>query len=306
MANWAAPPEKGFAASIGVAGTPIGALLTAPVAVLLLSVTGNWRVTFVILGCLGILWVLLWSRIFTNRPDDNPHVGKPELEFIRSSKDLLANETTLVEAESHPEPWYAFFRSLTLICNAIGYFAFQYVNFLILTWTPKYLQDQFHYQLGALWYLGMIPWIGAVFTVFIGGRISDALRRRTGSLWIARSGLAVGSLLLTAVCFLIIPAVGNVAGVLVLMAVGNALNFLPNSVYWAVVIDTEPAKAGTYGGITHFITNIATVVAPTLTGALVQSYGYGAMFVAAAIAAVVGMVAMVFVRPGRRRAHAAA
>ncbi|MCL6517366.1 MFS transporter [Alicyclobacillus sp.] len=300
MANWASPKEKGFAASLGLLGTPVGALLTAPVAVFLLSVTGDWRVAFVILAAVGLLWVVVWSRIFTNKPEEHSKVSAGELALIRSNQDLLANETTLAVSEQARAPWYHFFKRPTLVFNAIGYFAFQYVNFLLLTWTPKYLQDQFHYNLSSLWYLGMIPWIGACFTVVLGGRISDTLRRRTGSLRIARSGLAVVSLLLTAVCFLIIPAVHSVAGVLTLMAVGNAFNFLPNSVYWTVVIDTEPGRAGTYGGITHFITNIATVVAPTLTGALVQHHGYGAMFTAAAVAAAAGMLAMVFVRPGQR------
>lgn len=301
MANWAAPKEKGFAASLGLLGTPVGALLTAPVAVFLLSVTHDWKLTFVILGVLGILWVIIWSRVFTNRPEEHPKVSKDEVELIRSSKDLLQSETTLTESERAHVPWYHFFLNPTLVFNAIGYFAFQYVNFLILTWTPKYLQDEFHFNLSSLWYLGMIPWIGACFTVLLGGRISDALRRRTGSLRIARSGLAVVSLLLTAACFLLIPLFHSVTAVLLLMAIGNAFNFLPNSVYWTVVIDTEPGRAGTYGGITHFITNIATVVAPTLTGALVQNHGYGAMFVAAAIAAGIGMVAMLFVNPGKRR-----
>jgi MFS family permease len=85
------------------------------------------------------------------------------------------------------------------------------------------------------------------------------------------------------------------------MAVGNAFNFLPNSVYWTVVIDTEPSKAGSFGGVTHFITNIATVVAPGLRGFLVSSsHGYTAMFVAAAVASIVGMSARLFVKPGKR------
>src|SRR5699024_7613933 len=153
------------------------------------------------------------------------------------------------------------------------------------------------FALGSLWYLGMIPWIGACFTVLIGGRLSDWLRMKTGSLRIARSGLAVVSLLLTATCFLFIPTMESVVGVMVLMTIGNAFNSLPNIVYWSVIIDTEPSKAGTYGGITHFITNTATIIAPTLTGFLVIMYGYSSMFVAAAVAAVIGMIAMAFVKP---------
>ncbi len=305
MANWAAPKERGFAAALGLLGTPVGALLTAPVAVGLLTLTDNWKLTFVLLGILGIIWIIIWSKIFTNKPEENPRVTKGELELIRSDKDLLKNEITLTESEQKTSHWYDFFKNPTLIADAIGYFAFQYVNFLLLTWTPKYLQDVFDFNLGSLWYLGMVPWIGACFTVVLGGKISDKLRQKTGSLRIARSGLAVVSLLLTAVCFILIPLVHSVEAALFLMALGNAFNFLPNSVYWAVVIDTEPARAGTYGGITHFITNIATIVAPTLTGVLVSDYGYGAMFTAAAIATFIGMIAMLFVKPGKRSAVSA-
>lgn len=302
-ANWAAPKERGIAASVGLLGTPLGQLLTAPIAVALLSFT-SWKTVFVILGALGIIWVIFWSKMFKDMPEQHSKVSKEELSRIRSTEGLLKGET-IVTKEEQSVKWYEFFKNPTMVFNAIGYFAFQYVNFLLLTWTPKYLQDQFHFQLSSLWYLGMIPWVGAVFTVLLGGKISDALRAKTGSLRIARSGLAVVSLLLTAVCFLMIPTQHSVAGVLTLMAIGNAFNFLPNSVYWTVVVDTEPRRAGTYGGITHFITNIATVVAPTLTGYLVVTYhGYSAMFVAAAIAAVIGMIAMMFVKPGIRASKA--
>ncbi|WCK56785.1 MFS transporter [Aneurinibacillus sp. Ricciae_BoGa-3] len=298
MANWASQKERGFASALGLLGVPLGAMLTAPIAVALLSVT-QWRIMFVILGLIGIIWVIIWAKIFTNRPEEHAKVSKEELEEIRSAKDLLHTELTLTESEQVAVPWYHFFKNPTLIMNSIGFFAFQYVNFLLLTWTPKYLQDVFHFKLGSLWYLGMIPWIGACFTVVLGGKISDALRRKTGSLRVARSGLAAVSLFLTAICFILVQFVHSVSGVLLLMAIGNAFNFLPNSIYWTVIIDTEPSKAGSFSGVTHFIINIATIVAPTLTGALVASNGYGGMFIAATVATVIGMVAMIFVKPGR-------
>jgi sugar phosphate permease len=296
-ANWAAPKERGFVVALGLLGTPLGALLTAPVAVGLLSVT-SWKNMFVILGVIGIIWVIVWAKVFTNLPEQHPKVSKEEMAEIRSKSDLLFNEKT-VEAEDPNVKWYHFFKNPTLVFNTIGYFAFQYVNFLLLTWTPKYLQDVFNFKLSSLWYLGMIPWIGACFTVLLGGKISDLLRRKTGNLRIARSGLAVVSLFLTAVCFLLIPTVDSIVAVMVLMAVGNAFNFLPNSVYWSVIIDTEPTRAGTFGGVTHFFTNIATIVAPTLTGVLVANYGYTSMFIAAVVAVAIGMVAMIFVKPGQ-------
>ncbi len=299
VANWATPRERGFAVSLGLLGTPLGAMLTAPVAVLLLSVT-SWKTMFFILGGLGIIWVITWSKMFTDLPENHPKVSKEELSRIRSKEDLLPDEQLVEEGEEEKVKWYHFFKNPSLVFNAIGYWAFQYINFLLLTWTPKYLQDEFGFELGALWYLGMIPWVGACITVLLGGRISDWLRIKTGNLRIARSGFAVVSLLLTATCFLFIPSMNSVVGVLVLMTIGNAFNSLPNSVYWSVIIDTEPSKAGTYGGITHFITNTATIIAPTLTGFLVFNFGYSSMFTAAAVASAIGMLAMLLVKPGKR------
>lgn len=44
-ANWAAPKERAFLTSLGFVGVPLGAVLTAPVAVLLLSFT-SWKIMF--------------------------------------------------------------------------------------------------------------------------------------------------------------------------------------------------------------------------------------------------------------------
>jgi MFS transporter, ACS family, aldohexuronate transporter len=195
-------------------------------------------------------------------------------------------------------PWWAFFTSRTLVLNSVGYFAFQYVNFMLLTWTPKYLQDQFHFNLSSLWYVGMIPWVGACFTVLLGGRLSDWLLRRTGKLTIARSRFAAVSLLSTTLCFLLISRASDPVTVIALMTLGNALNSLPNSVFWAVIIDTAPQRTGTYSGMTAFIVNIGAVLAPTLSGYLSARYGYSSMFLATGTVTAIGMFAMLLVRPG--------
>ncbi|MDK7114973.1 MFS transporter [Staphylococcus pettenkoferi] len=299
-ANWAAPKERGLLSALGLIGVPLGALITAPIASFLLSVT-TWRVLFILMGALGIVWVIIWSKMFTNYPEDHPKVSKEELAAIRSTDDTFSGEKTVETEDSSNERWYHFFKSPTLICNTIGYFGFQYINFLVLTWTPKYLQDEYHFEIHSLWYLGMIPWIGAVFTAYFGGRLSDWLRTKTGNLWIARSGLSIFGMILAAICFLIIPMTNSVPMIMFLMMLGVAFLFLPNAVYWAVVIDTAPKNAGTYGGITHFFVNSATIIAPTLTGILVSSYGYKSMFISAVVSAVIGIVAMIFVRPGYKK-----
>ncbi len=69
MSAWAAPAERGFAVSIGLLSTPLGALLTAPVAVGLLLLTDSWRAMYVVLGVLGLVLIALFARVYTNRPE---------------------------------------------------------------------------------------------------------------------------------------------------------------------------------------------------------------------------------------------
>jgi ACS family hexuronate transporter-like MFS transporter len=297
VGNWTTPSERGFALSLGLISTPIGALLTAPVAVALLSMTGDWRIMFWVLGFGGLVIIAIFAWLFTDLPEDNPRVTPAELKLITSARQTSA--TTDVHA-SESDPDRSFFGSPTMILNTIGDFTFMYVSFMLLTWTPKYLQDQFGFTLSSLWYLGMIPWIGPCFTVLLGGRISDWILRTTGSLKMARSWFASTILLATTICFLCIPFSNSAATVIILMSIGNSLNALTNSIYWAVILDTAPRhKVGTWSGIMQFFANTATILAPTITGILASKYGYSAMFVATAIVTSIGMVAMLLVSPGR-------
>ena len=294
---WAAPRERALMSSLTLASTPVGAMITAPISVGLLLFTGDWRLMFMGVGLFSLVLILLFAAVFSDRPELSPHVNSAELAKINEAVPGLS-QAPISEGSVTPS-WFSFFTSPTLIFNTVGYFAFLYITFLLLTWTPKYLQEQFHYDLTSLWYIGMIPWLGSCLTVVIGGRISDRILSMTGSLVAARSWFAATSFLLAGLCFIAIPWAESAAGVIALMTLANALNTLPNAVYWIVVIDTSPrSRTGTNSGIMHLFAASASIIAPTLTGYLVSSYGYNSMFVAAGAVMALGTLSMLMVRPG--------
>ncbi|MFP3646695.1 MFS transporter [Paraburkholderia sp. SIMBA_054] len=298
ISNWAPRGERGFVLSVGLVSTPIGALITAPIAVGLLSLTGSWRVMFIVVGVSSLALLLWFIRFFTDAPEDGTFLTKEESEYIRRERITRSAYNRVLE-RSAPPAWWTFFQNPSLVLNAVGYFSMIYVTFLLLTWMPKYLQDTYRYDLSSIWYMAMIPWIGPCFTVLLGGKLSDWLVRRTGNLTLGRSGLAAACLLLATICFLLISKATSVWQVLTLVAVANSFNSLSNSVFWAVILDSSPSsRTGTFSGITHGIANTASVLAPTVTGVLTLRYGYAAMFVAASIATGIGVIAMAMVRPG--------
>jgi sugar phosphate permease len=244
-------------------------------------------------------------HLFTSLPQDNPRVSAQELQLIRGADapepagTLARSATEAAQAAAAPLSYLSLIRRPTLVLNTIGYFSLVYVNFMLVSWTPKYLQDQFHFSLASLWYIGMIPWAGACLTILIGGRISDGLLRRTGSLVVARSLFAASSLLMTTLCLLLASQAHSAAAVIGLMTVANAFNSLPNVVYWTVVIDSvPPTRVGVISGSMHFVASIASVLAPTLTGYLAVGFGYSSMFIAAAAVTGIAMLAMLMVKPG--------
>ena len=290
LANWVAPSERTFTSSITLIGTPLGSVITAPVAVFLISMF-NWRVAFLVLGGIGLLWALIFSRIFTNNPEENSKVSKEELRIIRSGTAVVA--PTAPAADTH---WYDFFKNSSYVFNTVGFFAISYIIFMLLTWTPKYLQDVYGMSLQSLWYLGMIPWIGPIFSTPLGGRIADAIFKKTGNLRTARNSVAMVSLLLSGACFIVIPAINTMEGVLVMMALGNSAALASNSIYWSNLIDIDPSRTGAFGGIMHFLGQTAAMLAPTVTGIMVTHYGYNAGFVLAGTICLIGVICAYFVK----------
>lgn len=291
IAHWAPDNERGFALSIGLLSTQVGSLLTAPIAVGLLLLTHDWRMMFILLGVFSLLAMLLFARTFSDAPELHPAANAAERALIRDGQRQEAHADT-------PLPWWRFFTSRTLVCNALGYFSFLYITFTLVTWLPKYLQDSFHYDLHSLWYVAMIPWSGACLTVLLGGRLADRLLARFNNLRVARNLFAAVTLLGTACCFMAIPYAGSATAIIALMTLGNALNAMVNNVYWSVVIDVTPkASVGTFSGMTLAIANLAAIVSPMLCGWLAEYYGYNAMFTVTAVIALGSMLAMTLLQP---------
>ena len=86
-ANWAAPRERGLLSALGLIGVPLGALITAPIVSGFLTIA-SWRLLFVLLGILGLVWVIIWAKVFTDYPRTIKSF-KEELNDIRSTNESL-------------------------------------------------------------------------------------------------------------------------------------------------------------------------------------------------------------------------
>ena len=129
-----------------------------------------------------------------------------------------------------------------------------------------------------------------------GGFLTDAIFRRTGDAVFARKLVLVSCLLIAAVCVALAGLVASVEAAVLLMAVSVFFMYLTGNTYWAIILDTvEPARIGGVGGFVHLIANIAGIIAPSVTGFLVQASGsFTSAFILTGAMAVIGALLVAF------------
>src|SRR4029079_2705782 len=81
MQAWTAPDRRGFAQGITHAFARLGNALTPPVVAWLIAVI-TWRGSFVVLGCVSLLWVVTWVWYFRDVPAEHPAITTAELERL--------------------------------------------------------------------------------------------------------------------------------------------------------------------------------------------------------------------------------
>ncbi len=107
---------------------------------------------------------------------------------------------------------------------------------------------------------------------FIGGVLSDALLRKTGSLTLARKTPIVLGMLMSMSMILCnyVDAQWLVVGLMALAFFGKGIGALG----WAVVSDTSPKEiAGLSGGLFNTFGNIASITTPIVIGYIIQNTG---------------------------------
>ena len=295
VGSWFPSQERASAVALANAGTPLGGAVAGPV-VGLMAATVGWRVAFVAVALVGLLWILIWAFVSTDSPERHPWVTPAERDEIR--RDAVPARAGLAL------PLGAHLLRPAILATALAFFGYSYILYFFLAWFPSYLAQVQHLGLKDMSLVGAIPWALGFVGLSCGGLLSDAVLRRTRRPLFARKIVLVGSLVVAAVCVAFAGLVTGVAAAVALMAVSVFCMYASGSLYFAIVLDlVEPGRVGAVMGFVHGVANCAGILAPLVTGFVIQSTGaYAAAFVLAGAVAVAGAAAVAFVvraGPGR-------
>lgn len=259
VSEWFPKDERSFATSLFNSGPAVAMIIGAPVIYFVTEAT-NWRMSFVVLGGIGLLLAVLWPFIYRNPP-----YSMNELEHTHAGpaarwRDILKYKATygilLGKMFTDPVWWFYIF------------------------WLPTYLNTERGFNLAGIAIALPLTYTIAIIMGNIGGWFPGYLIRRGWPATKARKlvmGLAAACLPVTA--FTVTADNVWVAILLVSLACGAHSIFSHN--IFAIITDQYPTNAvGSVTGLSTFTGSMAGVFISTLAvGYIVTYFGYLPIFI---------------------------
>jgi len=246
-------------------GTLLGGILMAQF---------GWRPVFILFGCISLAWLWPWRGV----------VVKP------SAKGLAAQE---------PQPSFGqILRQRALWGSVIGLFSANYTFFFILAWLPFYLVKTRGFSIASMAWIASWAYLLNAVTALLMGWVTDRWIRAGRSPDLIYKGVMVLTHLSGVACMagMVMLPVGGAVATLFIYELVSGLS--APGLYAIPQIIAGPKAAGRWVGVYNAVGGTAGLVAPAITGILVDRTGqFAAAFALAAIVSVVGLIGWVFVLP---------
>jgi ACS family hexuronate transporter-like MFS transporter len=178
VAEWFPKKERALATGIFNSGATVGAIL-APLLVPFILGHYGWRETFVWIGALGLLWIILWWR-FYKIPEKAKNLSQEELQYIKSDQDGKTHEQSKV-------PLSELLKYKVTWSFAIGKILTDPIWYFFMFWLPAYFADVFKMDVTKPSIPLIIIYSGTTIGSIGGGYLSSLLIKKGWAIGKARS-----------------------------------------------------------------------------------------------------------------------
>ena len=267
LAREALEAQRGRANGLLAAGLSFGSAFGTLLGGLLMAWLG-WRAVFILFGCASLLWLWPWLRT----PQRVAVAHEHATEVGPSALALLQRR----------ELWG----------SCLGHFCEAYAFYLVLNWLPLYLVKARGFSLAE-----MAPLGAAVYALFgvssaLTGWLSDGWLASGASVNRVRKSAFVGGFAGLAGCMCACASGGPLGSLLAMGGCGICLGIIMTALYATAQTLAGPAAAGRWMGVQNFFGNLAGIIAPVVTGMVVDRTGsFSVAFLIAAVFALIGMLA---------------
>ncbi len=137
--SWIPMQERGLAQGINFSGSRAGGVLALSVIPVAVASLG-WRLSFVVLMIIGIVWATFWYWWFRDDPTEHGRIERVELDYILANrqpsqaKQHRLKELSLADIAAVPSMWLV----------SAQYFASNFTFFFCLTWLFPHLKRTYN------------------------------------------------------------------------------------------------------------------------------------------------------------------
>ncbi|MGA7237838.1 MAG: MFS transporter [Bryobacteraceae bacterium] len=241
------PKDRGLASGLVNCGTRAGLAFGAPL-IAAVVVAFGWKNAFFILGFTSLVWLIPWVAAFPRG----------------------ANTAEYGEPSAAKATWGKVDRNLLgMSITNIGY---GYYFYLMVTWLPTYLVQARHLPLKVAAAYVVVPYVTFAVSEPIGGWIADRLVAIGWEETFARKTIVTAAFLTS---ILLIPAglVADTNSAVFLLGGASLVGLSSGNLYATVQRISFGRNVGFSVGVFNLAGNISGVVAPLVTGLIVDETG---------------------------------
>jgi len=171
-AEWFPTEERAFAQGLFNSGAAIGGIISIPL-IAFLTVYFSWQMIFVLVGLVGLLWLIPWLILVKGPPQTHPWISESEKQYILTGQqnqdidddgdfDDGYNPST-GEMLSRKQSWGVIISSATI----------DPIWWLFVVWIPIYLNEVYGMDVKTVGLYGWVPYAGAMAGAFFGGLLAQ-------------------------------------------------------------------------------------------------------------------------------------
>ncbi|WP_410014452.1 MFS transporter [Sodalis sp. C49] len=267
-ARWFPDTERATVSGLFDSASKFGGAVAMPLIVWMIYMV-DWRLTFMIIGGIGILWVIAWYFIYTENPADHKRISAQEVSYILDGQVQKHGDKSVL-----PMRWYKLLRYRNIWAMCLGFFTINYTSYFFITWLPTYLVQEKGMDFIKMGMVAALPLICGMVIEVVAGWASDRVVE-SGRLSLTATRklfLTVG--LLMALCIGFAPFTDSIFMTVLLLCVAKSGTTVAASQVWALPGDVAPKNSvSIVAGLQNTVSNLGGAIGPIVTGAIVAATG---------------------------------
>ncbi len=155
----------------------------------------------------------------------------------------------------------------------IQYFLLVLIQSFYTTWLPTYLMRARGLSLKAMGMYASLPWVAVFLAVFVAGYLCDRILKKTGSIYWARTPVAMAGFVVSALALIGASRATNMPSVISLLCLSFAAVGFVQVVVWSATQDLGREFTGVMSGWTNVWGALSNVAGPVTVAYVVKLTG---------------------------------